>query len=180
MVAVEQVPVKEKRKPVIVEEYTDETTGHLLRRYETGLVYDMTTKRVVTAPSAEFRGINAENASMLRRQAIDKTREAIKNAIVAKSLENGVNYTTSPVDAVGHAAGELWGLVLNDSTKPRDRREIFETIGRAAGLLADNRRGDTDDDGAAKPLTLNVDALRATVAELERARSLLNDAKEKE
>ena len=166
-------PPQKKRVPVVVEEYTDETTGHIMRRYETGVIYDMTLHRVHRSPDPEYRGIqSSEQASQMRRKHIETTRNEIYKAIVRKSLESGFNYVNTPDEAVGAAAGELWALALDPKVKPRDRREIWESVSRAGRLIADARTKDDDDPEPAQ--VLDVSALRATIDELIRAKQLLN------
>jgi hypothetical protein len=175
---VETAP-KVKRVPVVVEEYTDETTGHVMRRYETGVIYDMTIGKIHKSPDPEYRGIqSSEQASLIRRKHIENTRNEIHRAIVLKSLESGFNYVNTPDEAVGAAAGELWALVLNPKTKARDRREIWESISRAGRLIADARTKDDDDPEPRQ--VLDVGALRATIDELIRAKQELSAAKRAE
>jgi hypothetical protein len=172
---VETAP-KVKRVPVVVEEYTDETTGHVMRRYETGVIYDMTLHRMHKSPDPEYRGIQtSEDATRLRQKHIDTTRNEIYKAIVRKSVESGFNYVDTPDAAVGAVAGELWALALNPKVKPRDRREIWESISRAGRLIADARTKDDDDPEPRQ--VLDVGALRATIDELIRAKQELSAAK---
>lgn len=172
----------DKKPATVVEEYTDETTGHLVRRYENGMLYDMTTGRIARPPDREYRGIqSAEDARRLRQMQVDRAEEAIAKAIADKTKEHGkISPLAGPVEALAAAAGILWDeVVLNSRAKPRDRREVYETIGRDAGLRRDAREN-RDTGGPDAPQVLDVDALRAVVAQLREAKALIDGAKGQE
>jgi hypothetical protein len=109
--------------------------------------------------------ISSEDAAALAKRKHDKTRQKIEAALVNTARQHGVD-AVDGADAAGHAAGLLWAdVVLNSEAYPRDRREVWRDLVKAAGLVPDGKKAAQNSDQAAITFRFSPD-FAARVAEL--------------
>lgn len=111
-----------------------------IRVFRNGAGYDMQAKKIAYPPGTFAPGaphITSDNAAALANKGRELTKQRIQEAILEQMKARGAQIK-GPADAVGAAAGELWAdIVLNKDAYPRDRRQTWLDISRAAGLLAE-------------------------------------------
>lgn len=102
-----------------------------------GAGYDMNKKRIVDAPGTYADApynITKENAREMRARRTEKTQERIRTALVEQAQERGINVLAAP-DAIGHAAGVLFGRVLDGDGTLRDQNRVVWDVAHYAGVL---------------------------------------------
>ena len=137
-----------------------------------GAGYSRSRKRIVHGPGTygeDPNRITTENAMEYARLRQEATRERIRREITKQTQAQSAGINAAP-DAAGYASGVLWSdIVLNGDAPPRDRRQTWLDVSRAAGLLADPRQDSTVPPGGAQ-INITETAIRAILETTGRSR----------
>lgn len=108
-----------------------------IRVLKNGAGYNTITKRIEHAPGTYAEApynITSENAAQMAAIGRENAKRAIRDAIVEQARARGVN-VLMPADALGHAAGLLFGEVLDGSGTLRDRNRVLWDVGKYSDLV---------------------------------------------
>lgn len=119
------------------------------RVLKNGAIQDVDTGRIVSGKNATTK-ITSQNSAALHRKRREKAAALIRQQIIeANNTHKGsdgqfdMTHVISAAGGVANAAGALWSeIVLDPTSYPRDRREVWETIAKHAGVIGDARRDD--------------------------------------
>lgn len=146
----------EMRKPTkVVKEWVE--NGEVFKQYESGIIRNDTTNRIVKGLDKPF--FDKNNVKAVARLRKEKAAKAIRNEIVKKMQKTNA-HLTSASEAIGVTAGVLWEeIVINKAAPARDRLQTWLMIGKQAGLLEDLRER-TPDNPEGVRVELGVDLAR--------------------
>lgn len=136
----------------VINEYVDSETGHVIREYESGAVYDMTAKRGLKIP--DKYAITSDNS----REMLRKRHEATQRKIAAAIAEAG-GHTGSTDDAIAVAAGLLWKRAISGGGRIKDSYDVIKGLAKDAGYMADQRETTLGDVSAANKASAETLAL---------------------
>ena len=142
-----------------------ERAGRLVRVYESGLELDDQTGRILKPAAGTL--ITREKATDLHRQRRKKTAALLRQRIASEHSAAMPNPANTAAEAFADSGGMLYSqVVLNSEAYPRDRKEMWEMLGKYSEVLpADVRQPD------AGPEAARLQALTAA-ASVETARIL--------
>jgi hypothetical protein len=151
----------------VIDTYTNEA-GHEIDVYESGAEYNRTLKRL--AKPAAHTVITAQNATALNRKRQEKAAAELRRRITEAARQGMPPGTLirHSADAFAAAGVQLFEeVVMNSDAYPRDRKEVFEMLGKYAQVLpADMRQAATDDGTAAAALHAATAAANAQTARI--------------
>jgi hypothetical protein len=114
----------------------------------TGAIYDSNVGRIVGKAAPNPWAITSEKSNEYRQQRKKKAEALLRSRIIEAHNAAMPNQVISGAGAFADAGAMLYEeIVLNSDKYPRDRLEAWNTLGKAAGVLADPREPGASDGG---------------------------------
>ena len=141
----------------------DERDGVKVRVYESGAVLNDETGKIVKPP--EHTLITSENYTLLHLARQQKAAALLRSRIKQTHNNNMPSQVGSSAAAFAESGAMLYEeIVLNSEAYPRDRKEMWETLGKHARVLSPDFNQDAQS-SQAQTLTAALQAGTAQILE---------------